>query len=290
MYVLKQRRWRLFFLFVFPAFAIYTYFVINSIVQTGGYSLTKWDAISAPKYFGFGNYERFFSNKDFYMVMQNTLLCVVISIAIQIPLGLIGAYLIYRTKHGFRAYRFMVFVPVVMSAAAIGLLFSMVFNAEFGPINSLLGALGLTDWQRSWLSDQSVVYYAVMTPMTYQWIGFYVIIELSGMQSIPLSVIESAQIDGANSARTFFHIVLPYQKGITKMCIILLISGCFKAFDQSYIMTWGGPGYSSSFLGVYMYLETFLKGNFGRGSAVAVVILFGSLLFTLLVQVLVKEE
>lgn len=74
------------------------------------------------------------------------------------------------------------------------------------------------------------------------------------------------------------------------MCAVLIISGCFKAFEHSYIMTWGGPGYSSSFLGVYMYMETFVKGNYGKGSAIAMIILLGTLLCTVILQRLFKEE
>ena len=123
-----------------------------------------------------------------------------------------------------------------------------------------------------------------MVQMTYQYIGIYVITELSGMQAIPEAVIESAKIDGASSFRVFWNIVRPLEKSITLMCSVLIISGCFKAFEHSYIMTWGGPGYSSSFLGVYMYTETFVKGKYGKGSAISMVILILSLFFTTLVQ------
>ncbi len=284
MYVLTKHRRALFLGFVLPALALYTYFIMVSIAGTGYYSLTKWDAIGAPVFRGLKNYEKLLTDADFALVLKNSLLNVAISLAIQLPLGLLGGYLIYRTARGYRAYRFMVFVPVVLSASAIALLFTLIFNAEFGPVNQLLSALGLGALRRSWLSDPSVVYFAVMTPMTYQYIGLYVIIELSGMQSIPEDVFESARIDGASSFRTFTSIVVPMQRPITLMCAVLIISGCFKAFEHSYIMTWGGPGYTSSFLGVYMYTETFVKGNYGKGSAVAMVILAGSMLFTTLVQ------
>ena len=113
------------------------------------------------------------------MVLRNSLLNVVISLVIQIPLGLVGAYLIYRTKRFYRLYRFCVFIPVVLSASAIALLFTLIFKRRnFGPVNTVLRSIGLDSWTRSWLSDASVVYFVVMTPMTYQYIGLYVIIEL----------------------------------------------------------------------------------------------------------------
>lgn len=157
-------------------------------------------------------------------------------------------------------------------------------------MNLFLDYMGLSGLTHSWLSDVKVVFYVVMIPMTYQYIGLYVIIQLSGMQSISEDVIESATIDGAGSFRIFWNIVVPMQKGVTMMCAVLIISGCFKAFEHSYIMTWGGPGYSSSFLGVYMYTETFVKGNYGKGSAIAMVILLGTLICTVIVQRLFRED
>jgi len=283
-FVLNRNKKLLFLIFVVPTFLIYTYYIIFSIINTAYYSLTEWDAIATPVFKGLVHYKKFISDKDFLMVMRNSLLNVAISLAVQIPCGLIIGYLIYRTVRGYRIYRFLVFVPVVMSASAIALLFSLIFNTEFGPVNVLLKELGLGNLTRSWLSDVNVVYYVVLTPMTYQYIGLYVIIQLSGMQSIPEEIIESATIDGASSFRIFWSIIVPLQKQITGVCAVLIISGCFKAFEHSYIMTWGGPGYASSFLGVYMYMETFVKGNYGKGSAIAMIILLGSLLFTILFQ------
>jgi len=177
-----------------------------------------------------------------------------------------------------------------MSASAIALCFTLIFNTQFGPLSTMLSGLGLEHLRRAWMSDVSVVYFVVMTPMTYQFVGLYVIIQLAGMQAIPEEVLESATIDGASSLQIFSRIIVPMQRQITGMCVVLIIIGCFRAFEHSYIMTWGGPGYASSFLAVYMYLEAFVMGNFGRGSAVAVVILIGSLLFTVAFQTLLNRR
>lgn len=286
----KSRKWIPFVIFVLPAFLIYTYFIIYSIANTGYYSLTKWNAISTPKFLGIDYYKAFFRDKDFQMVLRNSLMNVVISLLIQIPAGLIGGYLLFQTRKLYKVYRFLIFIPVVLSASAIALLFTLIFNAEFGPVNSFLQWIGMESWKHSWLSDVKVVFFVVMVPMTYQYIGLYVIIQLSGMQSISDEIIESAKIDGASSFRVFWNIIVPIQKTITMMCAVLIISGCFKAFEHSYIMTWGGPGYASSFLGVYMYTETFVKGNYGKGSAIAVVILVCTLLCTVVAQKILKED
>ena len=233
MFALKANRWMLFLIFIAPTLLIYTYFVMHSIGNTIYYSLTEWNAISDPVFRGLRHYERMLTDTDFHLVMRNTLLNVVISIAIQIPAGLVGAYLIFRTRFGYRFYRFWVFVPVVMSASAIALAFTLVFNTQFGPLTTFLHAVGLGHLSRAWMSDASIVYFVVMTPMTYQFIGLYVIIQLAGMQSVSEEVLESARIDGATSFQVFKSIMVPMQKQITGMCVVLIITGCFRAFEHS---------------------------------------------------------
>lgn len=276
-------------IFVGPVFLLYTYFIVVSIFSSFYYSLTSWDAISKPLFEGFANYASLFGDKDFALVMQNTLIGLILALLIQVPCGLVLAYLIYRTLRGFRIYRALVFLPVVLAPAAIAMLFTLVFNADIGPINKVLESIGLGILKRNWLSDTRVVFYSVLTPMIYQYIGLYVVILLAGMQSIPEEVVESTFIDGASSFRTFFHIVIPMQWDIILMCIIMVTTGSFKAFEHSYIMTWGGPGVRSAFLGVYMYNTTFLGANFGKGCAIAMVILVGSLAVTTLFRAVTQR-
>jgi raffinose/stachyose/melibiose transport system permease protein len=288
MHVLRKHKWA-WLVFVAPSFALYTYFVIISIGYSVYYSLTKWNAISPPVYVGVKNYVDLWKSADFAIVMQNTVVGLVLALIIQVGLGLTFAYLIYRTRLGFRLYRGLVFLPVVLSAAAVALMFTLVFNADVGPVNSMLKAIGLGVFRRNWLSDKNVVFYSVLTPMIWQFIGLYVVILLAGMQSIPEEVIQSSTIDGASSFRTFRSIVIPMQWDIIFICIALITAGSFKAFEHSYIMTWGGPGVRSAFLGVFMYNKTFLSALFGVGSSIAMVILAASLIVTMLSRVIIQR-
>ncbi|TVR52790.1 MAG: sugar ABC transporter permease [Spirochaetaceae bacterium] len=288
MQALRRYKWAIAF-FVGPAAILYTYFVIVPIFASFSYSLTRWDAISEPIFIGMQNYRRFAADVNFSLVMSNTLKGLFWSLVIQVSFGLAFAYLIYRTRVGFRVYRALVFLPVVLSAAAVALMFTLVFNADVGAVNAALRAVGLGGLTRNWLSDTRVVYYTVLTPMIYQFVGLYVVILLAGMMSIPEEVIESSTIDGAGSFRTFFSIVIPMQSDIIFVCVVMITTGLMTAFEHSYIMTWGGPGSHSAFLGVYMYFRTFIEARFGFGAAVAMVILFGSLFFTLIFQRISKR-
>jgi raffinose/stachyose/melibiose transport system permease protein len=288
MHVLKKHKWAPVIL-VGPSLAIFTYFVVVSIGYTVYYSLTKWNALTKPLFIGLKNYVDLVKSADFKIVMQNTVTGLVLALIIQVGLGLLFAYLIFRTRRAFRLYRALVFLPVVLSPAAVALMFTLVFNADVGPVNSILKSIGLASLTRNWLADKNVVFYAVLTPMIYQYIGLYVVILLAGMQSIPDDVIQSALIDGASSFRTFRSIVIPMQWDIIFICITMITSGSFKAFEHSYIMTWGGPGVRSAFLGVFMYNKTFLGAQFGVGSAIAMVILVATLVITLVFRTITSR-
>lgn len=282
MHVLQKNKW-VKYLFTGPAVILFTYFIIIATGQTVYYSFTKWKGLGSPTFQGVANYLKLFQTDDFYIVMRNNLLGLVLALVIQLGLGLIFAYLLYRTVRGMRVFRSLSFVPVVMSGAAVALMFSLIFDGNLGPLNQVLKSMGLNSWARNWLSDPEVIFYAILFPMIYQFIGQYIIIMLAGMQSIPEEIIESAQIDGASSFKVFTRIVVPSQVDIILMCAIMITSGSFRAFEHSYVMT---LGYSlrGAFLGVYMYVTTFQMNNFGRGSALAVIILLCSLLFTKILQ------
>jgi raffinose/stachyose/melibiose transport system permease protein len=275
-------------LFVLPAFVLFSYFIIIAVFETAYYSLTKWKIPGNPTFKGFDNYLRLFQLEDFWIVMRNNFVGLLLALVIQLSLGLIFAYLLYRTIRGMRVYRSLSFVPVIMSGAAVALIFTLIFDGNLGPLNILLRQAGLESWTRNWMSDPELIFYVVLFPMIYQFIGSYIIIMLAGMQSISSEVIESAQIDGATSFKVFTRIVIPSQVDIILMCAIMLTSGSFKAFEHSYIMTFG---YSArgAFLGVYMYITSFNQNNFGRGSALAIIILVLSLGFTLLWQRIAKR-
>lgn len=276
-------------MFALPPFLLYAYFVVVPVAYSLGYSLTKWNGISVPVFVGWKNFDYLLKSKDFAIVMTNTLIQLGVALVLQVGIGLLISYLLFQTRVGYRAFRAMVFLPVVLAPAAIALMFVLIFNSDVGPINRILDALNLGFLKRNWLSDKEIVFYSVLTPMIYQYIGLYVIILLAGMQSIPLEVFESSAIDGASSFRTFRSVVIPMQWDIIFICITLITSGSFKAFEHSYLMTWGGPGVRSAFLGVFMYIRSFVGGDFGLGCAIGVVILFGALFVTMVVRVVIKR-
>ena len=279
-------------MFLLPALALYLCFVIWPIIYTTFLSFTNWDGISATKNInGFKNYDFLFGKADFLLTLKNSLKLTGWSIVLQISIGLTIAYLLFRTKNKiFKFYRAIYFLPVVIASTAIGTMFKILLNNDIGVFSSILEFFGLGALSRPWLSDTSTVIYTVIFVQVWQYIGTYIIIFLAAMQSIDSAIFESAVIDGANSLQQFTRITVPLISSNIKVALVLCFTGSMKSFDIPFVMTSGGPGYSSSYLANYMYKTVFSSNKFGRGSAVAIVILLISLSFTLLFNYVTRER
>jgi len=275
-------------LFLSPMFLIYTIFVFIPMLLSLYYSTTEWNGVTDKVFVGLQNYKSLFSNSDFWVVFSNTMKLVVITLIVQIPMGLILAYLLYSKTKSMKIFRTIYFLPVVIAPVAIGLMFTLFYNSEIGIFNNILKTIGLEKLQRNWLSDIHTLLYAVMAPQVWQYIGLYVTIFLGALQSIPEELIESAQIDGANKINMFRHVILPQISEFTFICILLSITGSLKSFDHSWIMTGGGPGVRSAYLGVYMFKTAFVNSDFGLGSAITITIITVSLIITVIFNKLTK--
>ena len=281
----KNGKWTFSISFLFPAFILYTVFLILPMLASLYFSVLKWDGITTAKFVGTKNFVDLFTNDRYFMkVILNTVKSMAAGACIQLPLAMILAYLVYRTTRGLHFFQSVYFVPVVISATVIGLMFSLFFNPSFGPVNAFFEAVGLKGLIKNWLTDPGVVLFSVIMPGIWQYIGYHFIILLAGMQSIPREIIESAYIDGANSVDIFFQIVIPNIKGMIQVCLVICLTGAIKTFDIPYLMTQGGPGAESTFLSIYMYKEAFVDSSIGRGTAVAVCMLVLALTVTFLVN------
>ena len=276
--------------FLAPALILYTVFVIYPVFSSAYYGFTKWNGGQAPIFIGIGNYVEMFSSTQYWHVLGNSLMLVVVSVLVQIPLGLLFAYLLYLTTRGLRVFRGVYFLPVVVAPIAIGVMFFLFYNGNVGPINHFLGNVGLASLQRNWLSDRNVVLYSVIFPQAWQYIGLFVVIFLAAMRSIPRELIESANLDGTSTLRVFFAIVIPLLWEIIILSTILVVVGSLKSFDHSWAISRGGPGDASSYIATLMYKKAFLEAQFGYASAITITIMAYSLAFTILFRKFLLKE
>lgn len=266
-------------LFLTLPILLFTCLIIIPTGMTLFYSLHNWDGINKMEFVGLKNFIELFDDRNYKTSVKNTFTLVAIALVFQLGFGIVIAFVLARTKVLFKFFRTTFFMPSVISAAAISVLFVCFFNTDVGAFNVILSKMGFGEAiaDKTWLSDPDLVLYFVAVPSVWQYMGQQIIIFLAAIQGLSEEMFEAAEIDGANSFTMFFKIVLPNMKEIIEVVAVLVTTGALKAFDHSWIMTWGGPGSSSAYMAVQMYKEVFKNGNFGYGSAIAISILFISL-------------
>ena len=287
---MKKKKYLFAVVFVLPAFLVYTIFIVAPVFFSICYSFTSWDGIGTPKMNGIQNYIKMFAMKDYWKVLFNTIKLVGASVFIQIPIATILSFLLLRKTKGYKFFRTFYFIPVVVAPIAIGIMFSLFYNGDVGPINKLLDLIHLSCLKQNWLSDVNVVVNSVIFPQIWQYIGYSLVIIFAAMKSIDDEMLESADIDGADAFQIFIHIVVPMCRDAIVVAIILVVTGSLKSFDYSWALTQGGPGNASSFLAVFMYKTAFVQNKFGLGSCVTVTIMIYSIALSAFIKRFNRDE
>jgi ABC-type sugar transport system permease subunit len=277
------------FLFTSPALALMALFLLYPVIQNVRYSLYDWNGISAATYRGFANFRELADDQLFRMVLKHTLELAVFGTAAAMAIGLLWAYGIERRLPGWRSYRFLLFIPVVMPITVSGVLWSLLLGTD-GPVQRVLIDLG---WKNPpvWLGDPKITLWVVVAVSVWQASGFTMLLILGGMEDVPKELHEAASLDGSGSLRRLTSIVVPHIRGTLAVLTVLQFISLLKAFDVVFAMTQGGPGNASDVMGTYLYEKAFVEVRWGYGSAVAVVmttVLF-ALSFVLYQRLLSKE-
>jgi raffinose/stachyose/melibiose transport system permease protein len=278
--------------FVAPAFLIYTVFIVYPMVDSLIVSFNKWDGVSPQKEFiGLHNYAEFFQDQHSLEVLGRTLQWTIGAVVVPTLLGLGFAVVLNRRLPGRSVFRGVFYLSYTMPLVALGVMWSWIYNPQFGALNALLRAVGLGKFEAGWLSAPQSALWSVMATNVWYASGFPMVLFLAGLQTIPQELYEAAWIDGARPAQSFLHITIPSLRETFVVVIALLIINSLKAFDLIYVMTWGGPGRSTQVLGVWMYFNTFLFDKAGFGSAIAWIMTIVSLAIAIpYIQVLTREH
>jgi raffinose/stachyose/melibiose transport system permease protein len=264
--------------------------VLFAVLVSFYYTLMDWNGVSPPVFNGIRNYVKMVQDPEYWQVVKNTFKFTAMAVLFQNPIALILAFAVARIGKGHRFFRSALFLPVVIPMVATGLLFSLLLNGDYNIFNKLLTSIGLGFLRQNWLTDPKVVLYSVAVPQLWQYVGIHFIIYLAGIQGIPREIFESALLDGASGFRTVIHIVLPLIWNVVTINIILNITGTLKSFDFPWIMTWGGPGLSSSYISVLMYKQAIKGFNFSYGITISMTILIFSLIFLVLFRLFFSRE
>jgi raffinose/stachyose/melibiose transport system permease protein len=251
------------------------------------FSLFNWNGGPKMKFLGFENYIKTFNDRIFWQSTKNTLLFTLLMTVGQVGLAFIFTlFFTMRWTRFVNFHRTVMFFPNVISAVIIGLMWQLIYNNDIGLLNTLLRLCGREEWIKVWLGDPNIAMYSLAVPVIWQYVGYYVVILCSAVGSIPKEILEIAELDGANGWKRSLYITIPMIWNTVKICIMICVSGSFKAFDHIMIMTGGGPGRATSVLTLYNYNVSFTSMKLGYGCAMAVVILVFSLILTVSTQAL----
>lgn len=260
-------------LFILPGFLLFLAIFIFPIGYTAFLSMTSWEGFGAKEFVGLKNYIQIILHDTvFHQSVKNTVIVLCVALVGQLIPAFVVALLLYFATRGTRIFRNAFFVPVLLSNTAIALIWQKIYDSNYGVLNDILVRLGLEGIIKEWLMDPATCLIAVLIPVIWQWIGYHMIIIYAGLKGIPGQYIEAAKIDGANNFQVAVKIILPLMQDIIKVCVVLATVGALKVFDNIYVMTGGGPYNLTSTIAIQMYKESFLKQQFGYGSAIAILL------------------
>jgi raffinose/stachyose/melibiose transport system permease protein len=267
-------RWSM-LVWVAPAVLLLAVFVYYPVVDNLRLSLFRWNAFSPKEtWVGLDNYVNLTSDPVFWGALFNNVAYALVSVIFQVGGGLLLAAVLEELIRGRWKdfFRTVYFIPAVLSLTITGLLFQFMYNPQIGLVNGLLGALGLTDWQHSWLGESATAIWSIIAMSQWQSIGYVMVLFIVAMQRIPRELYEAAYIDGASRAQAFRRITVPLVREMTLLAMIITVSGAFLVFNEVQVMTAGGPNNSSHTLGTWLYKSAFFNDQMGYAAAIAVVI------------------
>lgn len=259
-------------LLLLPAIILFIIFTLYPVITGFYYSLLNWDGISESQFVGFGNYERALEDKFVWQGLLHNLYYAIFTVAGKIVLGLFLALLLNQKMKGITIYRTAVFIPIVLSFVAVGILWTWIYNPVFGLFNNLLGLFGFQT-QIAWTGDARFALASVIAVDIWKWFGYHVVLFLAGLQSIPSDLYEAARVDGATRRQNFRRITLPLMMPIIIINITIATMGAFNVFDIIYVMTGGGPYHATEVIMTYTYQQAFQFHSFGYGAAISYVLL-----------------
>lgn len=271
-------------LFCTPALVLYVGFVIVPMGMALFYSPFKWNGLEQlDNFVGLDNYQRALSDPVFQGAVWHNALFIILSLAIQLPLGLGLALLVNRRIRGRALLRTILFAPYVISEVVGAVAWQLLLQPD-GPVDSVLRGVGLGHFVNLWLANGSIVIFTLFVVITWKYIGFAIILFLAGLQGIPRELMEAAAIDGASPWKVTRHITIPLLGPTIRTWIFLSVIGSLQLFDLVWIMTLGGPAGASTTMVTYIVNRGFIRSQYGYGSAVAVILFIISFAFALLYQ------
>jgi ABC-type sugar transport system permease subunit len=266
--------------FIAPNFIGFAALTLVPIFMLFYVALTKWGALGDPEWIGLDNFTKMFTrDARFVTALLNTLYYTIVHMPLTLAASLGLAVLLNRKMRGAAFFRTAAFFPYITSIVAVAMVWNLMFSPEYGPINQILRFIGIAN-PPGWTISSTWAMPAVIIVGTWREMGYYMLLFLAGLQTIPPELYEAAKLDGAGAWQRFWHVTVPCLRPTTFFVTVMLTIGSMKVFDLVFVMTEGGPGRSTLVISQLIWQEAFVEGDFGYASAVAVVLFLVCLLLT----------
>ncbi|ANF94800.1 carbohydrate ABC transporter permease [Paenibacillus bovis] len=273
-------------IFVLPCLLLYIGTVFVPILVSFYTATLDWNGIGDAKFIGLANFHTLlFEDNNFWPSVKRTLMYSVFSM-IEIPFCLLFAILLNRYVRKGNRLVTIYFVPVILSNVILGQLWKTIYNPTSmgGMLNGILIQLGLENWTHSWLTEPATAMYALYFVSLWQYFGYHLLIQFTGVQNIPDEIYEAAKIDGADGFKADRYITFPMIVPIFKISIVLAFIGSLQAFELVMVMTGGGPAHATDTIATHMYNMSFLSQKYGYGSAIATFLVVFCLAVTVVIN------
>lgn len=288
----KQRERMVIVLFLLPALVLFLSFIVYPVLNTLVLSFQNWKGIyGAPKDFvGIENYTRVLQSGNFWNALLNSVYFMIGGFGVLLPLSFGLALLITSKMRGKKFMKTSYFMPVMLSTTAVALMWVYILNPSFGILNEVLRAVGLDALAKDWLSTPTLNVWSIIFVNTWMYAGYNMLIFVAGLVTIPQELYEAGQLDGCTGWKKIRYIAIPLSKESFKIFSVLCVTGCLKAFDIVWAMTRGGPNNTSEMPATLLYNEAFTFKNFGRSSAIGVILLVLGVVLSLIMNKTFEEK
>ncbi|MBQ1681088.1 MULTISPECIES: carbohydrate ABC transporter permease [Agathobacter] len=278
-------------LFMAPAFLLFTFVLFIPICQSIYYSFCDYDALTPAKFSGLANYKTLLGDKTLRIALKNSLFFLIYSCVTQLIMGLFLAALLTNIKRGRNLFKNIIYLPCVLSSAALGLLWMFIFSPKLG-VNVILKNMGIKG--PLWLMDTKgfiiLPMWVIAFVALWQYVGQSMMLYMAQISGINRSLYEASYIDGCSKAKSFRYITLPLIRPMVATAMSLNAIGSLKFFDLIFNMTEGGPNHKTEVLATHLYQQGFKYFKYGYASAIGVLLLVLCLIVTAFINKVVKTE
>ncbi len=276
-----------------PAVVLYGVFVLYPMAQAFHLSLYRWSGLSETRQFvGFANFQALFSEDppQFLRYLGHNVIFLAVSALVTLPLALFFAVVLAGKVRGAGFFRAVYLFPNVISVVAVATLWYFIYDHDYGLLNAALRLVGLESLQRTWLGDSRTALYAIIATSIWASLGFYILLFSAGVQNIPPSYTEAAELDGAGAWQKFRHVTLPLVWEVFKLGVLYLVIHAINLFGLVYVMNLNQPNSDTDVILTYLYQKGFAENDFGYAAAIASVGFVIILLTVLMSLRLLKRE